>query len=35
MQMEGVRTKVIHTDRFRAFGWNEKQSKVCGSRQPF
>jgi len=35
IQMEGVRTKIIYTDRFRAFGWNEKYPNVCSSRQPF
>ena len=29
-QIDGVRTKVIRADRFRAFGWNEKPTRTCG-----
>jgi hypothetical protein len=29
IQIDGVRTKVIRADRFRAFGWNEKPSRTC------
>jgi hypothetical protein len=28
-QINGVRTKIIRTDRFRAFDWNEKPTKAC------
>ncbi len=31
-QIGGVRTNIIRTDRFRAFGWNERAPKTCGSR---
>ena len=29
VQMDGVRTRVIRTDRFRAFGWNESATSIC------
>ncbi len=28
-QIDGVPTKIIKTDRFRAIGWNEKPQKTC------
>ncbi len=28
--LDGVATKVIVTDRFRAYGWNESQPQACG-----
>ncbi len=28
-QIDGVRTKIIRTDRFRTFDWNEKPTKAC------
>ncbi len=31
-QIDGVRTKVIRTDPFRAFGWNEKPAQACPPR---
>jgi len=31
-QIDGVRTKVIRTDPFRAFGWNEKPANTCPPR---
>ena len=33
-QIDGVRTVVVRTDRFRAFGWNEKQQerRSCSAR---
>jgi len=29
--LDGVRTEVIRTDAFRAFGWNEPQQQGCGN----
>jgi hypothetical protein len=28
-ELDGVRTEVIRTDAFRAYGWNEPGPKTC------
>jgi len=28
-ELDGVRTEVVRTDAFRAFGWNEPQPQDC------
>ena len=37
-ELEGVPTRIISTDRIRAYGWNERQSQAvtnsCPARQP-
>jgi hypothetical protein len=30
-QMDNVRTRIILTEPFRSFGWNEPESKTCGA----
>ena len=31
-QLDGVRTRVIETDAFRAYGWNEPEPKACSAK---
>ncbi len=31
-ELDGVRTQVIRTDKFRAFGWNEPAAKPCSAK---
>src|SRR6266700_3710902 len=37
-ELEGVPTRIISTDRIRAYGWNERQNQAtansCSARQP-
>lgn len=32
LELDGVATRVVVSDRFRATGWNEKNGEVCGRR---